>query len=238
MCTGTVLPLAQWNILSCVSFGSKGTFQRPWKWRALRRTRRVSSDRDPDAKKSGMAPTKEKPTKRSQKIQKLEEKKASKSWWLLQRKFLENPADDMLLAGWCEYLQCVLRPMRWWCWLPGLVWWNPPGEGGSGRPWPGPGDIPSPGSSSSPPSLRWLSPPLPHWTGPAVGAGAAETSLVLQDRWDECLFNGYTNNTPIYLPPPMLWSTKFTDMFVHTSITPLFCHLTFNLSCGLEVLDV
>lgn len=56
MCTGTALPLAQWNILSAVCLGSKGTFQRAWKESALRRTRRVSSVRDPDAKKSGMAP--------------------------------------------------------------------------------------------------------------------------------------------------------------------------------------
>lgn len=60
MCTGTLLPLAQWNILSWVSLGSKGTFQRPWKWRALRRTRRVSSVRDPGARNSGMAPADEK----------------------------------------------------------------------------------------------------------------------------------------------------------------------------------
>lgn len=57
MCTGTVLPLAQWNILSCVSLGSKGTFHRRWKWRALRKTSRVSSSRDPEDKNSGMAPT-------------------------------------------------------------------------------------------------------------------------------------------------------------------------------------
>lgn len=56
MCTGTMLPLAQVNILSAVFLGSKGTFQRPWKERALRRTRRVSSVRDPDANKSGMVP--------------------------------------------------------------------------------------------------------------------------------------------------------------------------------------
>lgn len=56
MCTGTALPLAQLNILSTVIFGSKGTFQRAWKERALRRTRRVSSVRDPDAKNSGMVP--------------------------------------------------------------------------------------------------------------------------------------------------------------------------------------
>lgn len=56
MCTGTMLPLAQLNILSAVSLGSKGTFQRAWKDRALRRTRRVSSVRDPDVKNSGMVP--------------------------------------------------------------------------------------------------------------------------------------------------------------------------------------
>lgn len=56
MCTGTVLPLAQWNILSAVRLGSKGNFQRAWKERALRSTRRVSSVREPDCKKSGMAP--------------------------------------------------------------------------------------------------------------------------------------------------------------------------------------
>lgn len=57
MWTGMELPLAQWNILSCVSLGSKGTFHRAWKWSALRRTRRVSSVSDPGSKNSGMAPS-------------------------------------------------------------------------------------------------------------------------------------------------------------------------------------
>lgn len=56
MWTGTELPLAQWNILSWVSLGSKGTFHRALKWRALRRTRRVSSVSDPGSRNSGMAP--------------------------------------------------------------------------------------------------------------------------------------------------------------------------------------
>lgn len=76
MCTGTSLPLAQWNILSWVILGSKGTFQRAWKCRALRMTRRVASVRDPGARNSGMAPVagrwKKKTPKLSRRIQKKE----------------------------------------------------------------------------------------------------------------------------------------------------------------------
>jgi len=58
MGTGTLLPLAHRNILSCVNLGSNGTFHSPWKWRALRRTMRVSSVREPGARNLGMVSTK------------------------------------------------------------------------------------------------------------------------------------------------------------------------------------